>query len=58
MKLKTSYTAPVVVKVVPVVMGGDLLAESVVDKLTVKSTGQEVEIHDFTTDPAFSHEWE
>ena len=58
MKLKTIYSSPAVVKVVSLAMEGDVLAESVVDTVSdVKTTGQEVETHDFTGS-SFNHDWE
>lgn len=55
---KKVYTAPRVLKTLPVEMEHDLLSGSVVTKDTrVKTTGQEVVSYDFSQ-PSFNQEWE
>lgn len=55
-KVKNYHPASVVRRI-PIQMEGELLAGSVVDKMQVQSTGQEVEEIDFSRS-SFNHSWE
>ena len=56
MKRKHKFETPTVLQAVDLSLEGGLLAQSVVENLTIKTTGQEVEEHDFS-DATFNHEW-
>ena len=62
MNKKQTYQTPVVLKEVDVLLERDFLAGSVVDDMTVVSTGQEVEELSFSTegtdDNPFTFTWE
>lgn len=54
---KKSYTTPRVLLSVSLLGECDLLQASLVDTATVRSVGQEVEEHDFTSSD-LNHQWE
>ena len=61
MNKKQTYQTPVVLKEVSVLLERDFLEGSVVDDMTVVSTGQEVEAINFSTevdDNPFTFTWE
>lgn len=57
MKQKKQFTRPAILQELSLLPETPILAGSVVDNVTVYSTGQEVENHDFSGD-VFNHEWE
>ena len=57
--MKEQYVIPRIIQVTKVCLERDFLQGSVVDKLTVESTGQEVETFDYASPTTqFNHEWE
>lgn len=57
--IHSSYQAPAVLQQAKVCLERDFLQGSVVDKLTVESTGQQVETFDYASSTTqFNHEWE
>ena len=56
MKRKQKFETPAVLQAVDLSLEGRLLQNSVVDNLTVKTTGQEVKEWDFD-ESQFNHEW-
>ena len=59
MKRKQKFETPAVLQAVDLSLEGRLLQNSVVDNLTVRTTGQEVKEWEFTPsdDSPFNHEW-
>ena len=57
MKQKKQFTRPAILQELSLLPDSPILAGSVVDNVTVYSTGQEVENHDFSGED-FNHEWE
>lgn len=55
MKRKQQYVAPAILKQTALSPGVALLAESIVEKTTVTTMGQEVD--EFTAGTDFDHEW-
>ena len=52
------YQSPAVIRLTEVLLEQDFL-EGSLDKLTVESTGQEVETYDYNSSTTqFNHEWE
>ena len=59
MKRKQKFETPAVLQAVDLSLEGRLLQNSVVDNLTVRTTGQEVKKWDFSAENnPFNHEWE
>ena len=56
MKRKQKFETPAVLQKVDLSLEGVLLAESVVDQMVIRATGQEVQEHDFSEE-TFNHEW-
>lgn len=57
--LHATYQSPAVIRLTEVLLEQDFLDGSVVDKLTVESTGQQVETFDYgSSTTQFNHEWE
>ena len=57
--MKEQYVIPRIIQVTKVCLERDFLQGFVVDKLTVESTGQEVETYDYNSSTTqFNHEWE
>ena len=57
MKQRLQYASPAVIREIPFVPAGQLLAGSVVDNIEkIESVGQD--LTDFTTDDPFVHNWE
>ncbi len=52
-----NYQSPEILRDITLQTGGDILQSSLVDTATVRSVGQEVEEHDFTSGE-FNHQWE
>lgn len=57
MKAKPTYESPAVVRQAFLSREAVMLQASVVDNVTIESLGQEVEVHDFTSND-FNHQWE
>lgn len=59
MYMKQGYASPWVLQVAEIDLETDILTGSVVDKLTVESTGQEVGgVFDYSApESSFNHEW-
>lgn len=56
--MKEQYVIPRIIQVTKVCLEQDFL-EGSLDKLTVESTGQEVETYDYNSSTTqFNHEWE
>ena len=60
MKQKKQFTRPAILQELSLLPDTPILAGSVVDNVTIVSTGQEVENYDFTPsdDSPFDHTWE
>lgn len=57
--MKKLYITPHLLQQTQLCLEQDFLQGSVVDKLTVESTGQEVETYDYNSSTTqFNHEWE
>lgn len=52
-----NYQSPEILRDITLQTGSDILQSSLVDTATVRSVGQEVEEHDFTSGE-FNHQWE
>lgn len=57
MSKMNTYQTPRVLQDLPLELESEILAGSVSEKTTVKSTGQEVEEYDFST-TSFNQDWE
>jgi len=57
MKKSLSYQKPLVIQAVVIQTETAFLKGSVVDTVVVTSVGQDVEVHDFSSEE-FNHQWE
>jgi hypothetical protein len=57
-KMSNHYVAPAILQEGRLELEMPILENSLVDKAVITSVGQEVEEHNFGSDPSFNHEWE
>ena len=55
--IKQPYAQPCVLQQSEILLERDILTASIIQDMTVESTGQEVMEFNYSTDTQFNHEW-